>query len=84
MGENGAGKSTLIKHLNGLLKPKSGTVIIDGLSTQNTPVSKLSEKVGIVFQYPEFIQSNSPTQRVGGHTQNSFNSILHSFPMLSL
>ena len=55
MGENGAGKSTLIKHLNGLLKPKSGTVMIDGLSTQNTSVSKLSEKVGIVFQYPEFM-----------------------------
>ena len=36
------------------------------------------------YQYPEFIQSNSPTQRVGGHTHNSFNSIIHSLPMLSL
>jgi len=35
MGENGAGKTTLAKHINGLLKPKEGRVIVDGMDTGN-------------------------------------------------
>jgi len=60
LGDNGAGKTTLIKHFNGLLKPSKGLVKVDGLDTKNTPVSKLSKKVAIVFQYPEtmFFTSN--------------------------
>jgi len=53
MGENGAGKTTLIKHLNGLLKPVRGRVLIDGVDTRKTTVASLSRKVGIVFQNPD-------------------------------
>jgi len=53
MGDNGAGKTTLIKHFNGLLKPKKGRVLVDGLDTRQYTVARLSKLVGIVFQYPE-------------------------------
>jgi len=52
MGENGAGKTTLVKHFNGLLKPKSGYVKVDGLDTKDTTVAELSKRVGYVFQNP--------------------------------
>lgn len=50
MGENGAGKTTLLKHLNGLLKPTKGRVLIDGTDTRKVTVAMLSRKVGLVFQ----------------------------------
>ncbi len=54
LGRNGSGKSTLIKHLNGLLLPDSGEVLIDGLSTKNPQeLWKIRRKVGIVFENPE-------------------------------
>jgi len=53
MGENGAGKSTLLKHLNGILKPKSGRVLVDGVDTREATVAELCRKVGLVFQNPE-------------------------------
>jgi len=54
MGENGAGKTTLIKHFNGLLKPKKGKVIVLGMDTSQTPVSRLARHVGMVFQNPDY------------------------------
>ena len=53
MGQNGAGKTTLVKHFNGLLKPTTGEVLIDGVSTQNVSVAKLARNVGFVFQNPD-------------------------------
>jgi len=53
MGENGAGKTTLLKHLNGLLKPTSGKVLVDGVDTRDATVAELSRKVGLVFQNAE-------------------------------
>lgn len=53
MGQNGAGKTTLAKHLNGLLKPVSGQVLVDGLDTKTERVSKLATRVGYVFQNPD-------------------------------
>lgn len=50
MGENGAGKTTFIKHLNGLLKPTSGNVYVDGKDTKTLSVAQLSRIVGVVFQ----------------------------------
>jgi len=52
MGENGAGKTTLVKHFNGLLKPQTGNVIVDGADTRKISVAQLSKNVGYVFQNP--------------------------------
>lgn len=53
IGQNGSGKTTLIKHLNGLLKPTSGRVVVDGHLTTNSPTSELAKFVGYVFQNPD-------------------------------
>ncbi len=53
MGQNGAGKTTLIKQFNGLLKPTSGKVLIDGVETTKTSVAALAKNVGFVFQNPD-------------------------------
>ena len=52
MGENGSGKSTLVKHMNGLLKPTEGRVLVNGVDTRECPTYKLSRVVGLVFQNP--------------------------------
>jgi len=53
MGQNGAGKTTLVKHFNGLLKPSTGKVIVNGVETTKTSVARLSRDVGFVFQNPD-------------------------------
>ena len=56
IGHTGSGKSTLIQHLNGLIKPTSGKIFIDGVDIHDKDV-KLRDvrfKVGLVFQYPEY------------------------------
>lgn len=53
MGENGAGKTTLLKHLNGLLKPTRGKVLINGVDTRKATVAELARTVGLVFQNAE-------------------------------
>jgi energy-coupling factor transport system ATP-binding protein len=55
IGATGSGKSTLIQHLNGLLLPTSGQVIVDGidLSKKGADLKAIRQKVGLVFQYPE-------------------------------
>lgn len=55
IGHTGSGKSTLIQHLNGLLKPTSGEIIINGKNIHSKDVSlkAIRQKVGLVFQYPE-------------------------------
>jgi energy-coupling factor transport system ATP-binding protein len=52
IGENGAGKSTLVRHLNGLLKPTSGSVTIGDWNTREHSVAALARRVGYVFQNP--------------------------------
>jgi len=53
-GPNGSGKSTLIQHLNGLIKPQKGSVIVCGIDASDTKLSReLWKKAGLVFQYPE-------------------------------
>ncbi len=53
IGHTGSGKSTLIQHFNGLLKPTSGRVFINGIETSGKNLQELRQHVGIVFQYPE-------------------------------
>jgi energy-coupling factor transport system ATP-binding protein len=53
MGQNGAGKTTLVKHFNGLLKPTSGKVLVNGVETTKTSVAALARNVGFVFQNPD-------------------------------
>lgn len=53
IGENGAGKTTLVRHINGLLKPAEGRVIVFGSDTRKQSVARLSKMVGIVFQNPD-------------------------------
>lgn len=55
IGHTGSGKSTLIQHLNGLLKPSSGRIEIDGvdITAKNMNLKSIRQKVGLVFQYPE-------------------------------
>jgi energy-coupling factor transport system ATP-binding protein len=53
VGQNGAGKTTLVKHLNGLLQPTSGQVLIGGWDTKEHSVAKLASRVGYVFQNPD-------------------------------
>lgn len=50
LGENGAGKTTLAKCINGLLKPQSGKIFIDGEDSNKFSVAQLSKKIGFVFQ----------------------------------
>lgn len=53
-GHNGSGKSTLAKHLNALLLPTNGTVLIDGLDTRDeTHTLEIRRRVGMVFQNPD-------------------------------
>lgn len=55
IGHTGSGKSTLIQHFNGLVMPTEGDVIVEGesLTDDKTKKSKIRQKVGLVFQYPE-------------------------------
>ncbi len=53
MGENGSGKTTLLKHMNGLLKPNIGKVLVEGVETTSASIAELSQKVGLVFQNAE-------------------------------
>lgn len=56
IGHTGSGKSTLIQHLNGLLKPTSGTVMLDGKDIWESKATTRQSRfrVGLVFQYPEY------------------------------
>ena len=56
IGHTGSGKSTLIMHLNGLIKPTSGKIMVDGLDLMDkkTSLREVRKKVGLVFQYPEY------------------------------
>lgn len=55
IGVTGSGKSTLVQHFNGLLRPTSGRVIVDGMNTtdKTTDLARLRRHVGMLFQYPE-------------------------------
>lgn len=55
IGHTGSGKSTLIQHINGLLKPSSGKITVNGICITDGKIKlrTIRQKVGLVFQYPE-------------------------------
>lgn len=53
IGQNGSGKTTLVRHLDGLLRPTSGRVMIDGVDAVTRTVAQLARVVGLVFQDPD-------------------------------
>jgi len=62
LGPSGVGKSVLLKHINGLIHPDSGTVMVDGLNVQllnRHDISKLRQRIGYVFQYGALFDSMS-------------------------
>ena len=56
IGHTGSGKSTLVQHLNGLLTPSSGEVLLDGKNINESKITRRQArfKVGLCFQYPEY------------------------------
>ena len=52
VGQNGAGKSTCAKLMNGLLRPSSGEILLEGKNTKDMTTAQISRKVGYVFQNP--------------------------------
>ncbi len=56
IGHTGSGKSTLIQHLNALIKPTSGKILLDGedINADKTKLKYIRQKIGLVFQYPEY------------------------------
>ncbi|WP_040192272.1 energy-coupling factor transporter ATPase [Clostridium culturomicium] len=56
IGHTGSGKSTLIQHMNGLLKPSSGRIVVDGvdITAEGVKLTDIRKKVGLVFQYAEY------------------------------
>ena len=56
IGHTGSGKSTLVSHLNGLLKPTDGKILLEGKDIWENPkeIRKIRQHVGLVFQYPEY------------------------------
>ncbi len=53
VGANGSGKTTLVRHLDGLLRPSAGRVLVDGGDAADRSVAQLARTVGLVFQRPE-------------------------------
>src|SRR5699024_4873394 len=55
IGHTGSGKSTLVQHLNGLIKPTKGRIIIgdSDITSKDANLKEIRQKVGLVFQYPE-------------------------------
>jgi energy-coupling factor transport system ATP-binding protein len=53
VGQNGSGKTTLVRHLNGLLRPTSGRVLVDGTDADGLRVATLARQVGLAFQEPD-------------------------------
>ena len=56
IGHTGSGKSTLIQHLNGIISPTSGEILLDGenIHKDKTKLKEVRRRIGLAFQYPEY------------------------------
>jgi phospholipid/cholesterol/gamma-HCH transport system ATP-binding protein len=67
LGPSGVGKSVLLKHINGLIRPDTGDVIVDGLSVphlKRQEVQKLRSRIGYVFQYGALFDSMNVRENI--------------------
>ena len=89
-GTNGAGKSTTMRLVNGLLKPDSGEVLIDGVPTTQLKTSELAHRVGFLFQNPdnqiccntvreELLFGFRATGRLDDETQTRVDAVIEEF-----
>jgi len=73
LGHNGSGKSTLAKHLNALLYPSEGTVVVDGMDTaESDNTYKIRQRAGMVFQNPD-------NQIIGSMVRRMWDSVLKTW-----
>lgn len=77
IGSNGVGKSTLIKHFNGLLRPSSGKVFVQGIDSASLNVSQLSRHAGMVFQNPELNLFEESVEKEIMFSLKNYNFPLH-------
>ena len=93
LGTNGSGKSTLAKHLNGLLKPTEGTVIIDGKNTaDDQSIWEVRKNAGMVFQNPDnqiigtLVEEDVAfgPENLGLSTENIWNRVLDSLESVGM
>lgn len=95
MGRTGCGKTTLLKHLNGLLKPSKGRVIVNGLDTREIEQKALAEFTGYLFQNPNLhLLSDSVEEEIeltlrsrglkGGHLRKRLEESLEEFEITHL
>ncbi|MDO8537818.1 MAG: ABC transporter ATP-binding protein [archaeon] len=77
VGSNGVGKTTLIKHFNGLLRPSSGKVLIQGMDSAELNVSQLSRHAGMVFQNPELNLFEESVEKEIMFSLKNYNYPLH-------
>ena len=56
IGHTGSGKSTLIQHLNGIISPSSGEILLDGenIHKDKAKLKEVRRRIGLAFQYPEY------------------------------
>lgn len=90
VGSNGAGKSTTMRLINGLLKPRKGQVLIDGVCTSQIRTSEMASHVGFLFQNPdrqiccntvreELMFGFSATGRVDEHVKARVDEVMSEF-----
>lgn len=80
-GPTGSGKSTLVRHLNGLLRPTAGRVLLDGEDVRALRVAQLARRVGVAFQEPDrqlFCRSVRAEVAFGAHDDDAVGDALEA------
>ena len=63
IGQNGSGKSTAVRHLNGLLRPQTGVVMVSGQQVARQTVAPMARRVGMAFQNPDLMLFNETVEQ---------------------
>lgn len=94
IGHTGSGKSTLIQHLNGLLEPSIGKILVDDvdITSKGAKLTDIRKKIGLVFQYPEYQLFEETIEKdiafgpnnLGLNQEEVFNRVKKSMEMVGL